>query len=120
MNELMNMKITKEDAVRLHRKMWGWIVDETLLRKIKITKEDFFEAHPWLKMPSQKCYCCQYARQNTPEGERLCNNCPLDWGKYNCVEGNALYDKWRCVRNDNYLEALGLAFEIMHLPEKED
>lgn len=119
MNELMNIEITKEDAVILHRKMWEWIVNETLLQKIKITKDDFFEAHPWLATPFQKCYCCQYAYQNTPEGERLCNNCPLDWGEYNCMKGrNSLYGKW--FLNDNYLEALGLAFEIMHLPEKED
>ena len=36
------MKLTREEAVRLHRQMWRWIRDETLRLKRPVTAREYF------------------------------------------------------------------------------
>ena len=38
------MKLTREQAIMEHRKMWNWIADETLRLKRRVPKDNYFEA----------------------------------------------------------------------------
>ena len=46
------MGLTKSEAIANHRKMWNWIADETMKRKCKVEKWDYFKAHGITDIPS--------------------------------------------------------------------
>ena len=115
------MTLTKQLAIKLHRKLWRWIADETERRKEVVGKHDY----PLFKRKdiSYNCWCCEYA-----EGE--CKNCPIIWNGewyYNdlglripeCEDGE--YGKWseKAMRG-NWKEAAHWARVIAELPERDD
>lgn len=127
------MKLTREQAIAEHRKMWNWIADETLKRKEKVTKCDYLE----IFFPNQNinslCFLCDYSA-NRKKSENVSYNkhykicerfCPLKWGndpKDTCVEtyntlDSGLFEKWCYSRG--YKKAADLARQIAELPEKE-
>lgn len=128
--------LTKQEAIRLHRKMWNWIADETLRRKEKVWKSDYFREMNVDEdcIPLFTCYCCEYGDQKS-KFRRLvnrfvskCTYCPLDW-KYeadtlmctfnlNPVMENegGLFKKWDF--ETDYKKAAELAREIANLEER--
>ena len=48
------MKLTKSEAVRLHRKMWNWIADETEKRKEKGVNAEMFDEGITITTPINK------------------------------------------------------------------
>ena len=78
------MKLTFDEAIENHRKMWNWIADETEKRQKAVTKEEYFKQNK-LKSVFCECYCCQYAFDNSEimrreDKCRDCEICPIDWG----------------------------------------
>lgn len=70
------MKLTREQAIAEHRKMWNWIAEQietfgfTLdihgYKKEYCSINDCYGILNW-------CFMCEYTNDD-------CNICPLDWG----------------------------------------
>lgn len=124
------MKITLKEAVDSFCKQWNWMADETLTRKRKVEKEEYFDTQDIDKRdrPLLCCYLCEYAHGLTKYNPDMvvCSNCPINWGGKigNCCSKDAkddnkgLYEKWD-KSTDDYIEAATLAREIANLPLKE-
>ena len=118
-------ELSKSEAIRLLIKMWNWIADETLRRKKKVYKEDYFREMEISieNRPFNDCYCCEYDKQHLND----CSNCPLDWksevdsfmcqDKYEMDDEKGLFSQWS--REKNYKKAAELAREIANLEERE-
>ncbi len=109
------MKLTREQAIEEHRKMWNWITDETLKRKHCVSKEDYFKEHAeYRKIPRNECWCCEY------DNEHCCKFCPIDWGnEVSCMELVSCYMKWyECLISDDYEQAVEYARIVSELPER--
>jgi hypothetical protein len=137
------MELTREEAIREHRKMWNWIANETKKRGCIVEKYDYFYENVKVKsidlndVPKCHCYLCQYGMdqllsQNFSSWEAYdnrCKYCPLDWGSSNMdshmclsIGGSlGLFDLWDCARRTDNLDAAYLyAKQIAELPEIED
>lgn len=120
----MKELLTKQEAIRLYRIMWLWIADETLRRKKKVYKEDYFREMEISieNRPFNDCYCCEYSEQFSGD----CSNCPLDWkseiddlmcvSKYKDGDFKGLFGKW--FNETDYKKCAELARDIANLPEK--
>ncbi|MFR2774759.1 MAG: hypothetical protein ACLTBR_02895 [Anaerostipes sp.] len=116
-------KLTREEAIELHRKMWNWIADETEKTGRFIQKDDYFLATH--NIPAHFCYCCEYAiQQNNGEFIGRCKYCPLDWrnrlNEYMCQNNvtvrdhQGLYGRWTFEKDIQ--ERSRLARQIANLP----
>ncbi|MFR2774827.1 MAG: hypothetical protein ACLTBR_03240 [Anaerostipes sp.] len=126
-------KLTREQAVSLHRKMWNWIADETERTRTIINKYEYFKAMGITysyDIPDYACYCCEYAiQQNNEEYENRCKCCPLDWGsdcdEYMCLDKkfmgyyDGLFERWNLATSIYDIEeSIELAREIANLRER--
>lgn len=112
------MKLTKEQAIREHRKMWHWIAGETERRQEKVYKEEYFNTFFPAEDIKNGCFCCEYDSQF----RGCCVHCPLEWEPNEenmCCEYfyYSLYLLWACI--NEYHEAAALARQIAELPERE-
>lgn len=112
-------KLSKEEAIRLHREMWEWIAEQEALNDICINYSNRVDLKiEWLQdhgfVPDtimNECFLCEYAyQQSNVDRRKLCRYCPLIWTgsqteHYMCEDGEC---DWR--RSD--------ANEIAHLAEK--
>lgn len=126
------MKLTFDEAIENHRKMWNWIADETEKRKRCIEKLDYFDENN-IEYCHSLCFCCQYAKDNSDvvkegKGKKDCRLCPVDWGtiaeeydKSQCYQHDTLYDS-RCksLSQDDWQSAAKYAREIANLPSREE
>ena len=136
------MRLTREQAIAEHRKMWLWIsrqimkdyVASRMIKTIYSYKCDYLNkvcADEWVKC---KCFCCQYTIQH---GINCRKDCPLYWndkhtaltcddfiehGYYNVitdivpysVEGHAF------ITLEEAKRAARMAYKIAMLDEKKD
>ena len=122
-------KLTKQEAIENHRKMWNWIADETERQTMIVGQGRYFDTFGIEDVPESACYCCEYNRQCSEELENQyrCDFCPVDWGEnrstcsnlYNeqgRLVGDGLFEHWRCTTD--WSEAAELAREIANLPER--
>lgn len=126
------MKLTFNEAIENHRKMWNWIADETDRKKGIVSKEDYFKKNNIEKCYCY-CYCCEYAKENNNivdergKIEKDCRICPIDWGieaefhrSTQCSEYNTLYDLWRkAVDLWEWKTAAIYASQIANLPVRQ-
>ena len=122
-------KLSKEDAIRLHRALWKWIADESERRKTAILK---FESPLVIKFqPRNNCFLCEYAFLVSGRNCVDCTKCPLEWGTEEltigimgrlicqCEDGESKYISWiNAVVCDDWEEAARLALDIENLPER--
>lgn len=111
------MKLTKQQAIEGHRKMWNWIADEIERRKrvciiIDLKMQYCGDNDLALK---NGCFCCEYN-----DRDYQCVKCPLDWGKgkHCATDKHSLYT--RVVHADTWQEQADLARQIANLPERKD
>lgn len=124
-------ELSKEEAIRMHCKMWNWIADETKKQRVIIDKSEYFEAHgiPESERPLHYCYCCEYVYQETgevPDADRKtaeelpegCTDiCPIDWGaNVDCMTDGSAFMQW-CDTIEPEARAK-LARIIAELPER--
>lgn len=102
------MRLTKEQAITEHRKMWNWIVTELLEHTIEQLCDEYLdldhvkqrylqETHGYENKDRiyKHCYCCEYAKQiaGTPYGR--CMYCPVDFPGdkvlYRCQVKSGIY-----------------------------
>ena len=107
------MKLTREQAISEHRKMWNWIADMTEKLKRRVEKEEYFRGIGFLDIPYMKCYCCEFERYNP----NCCDeHCIIDWGEgIGCAD--SYYKKW--IFTDYWQEAALFAKIIADLPERD-
>lgn len=119
-------KLTKQEAVGMHRHMWNWIADETERTGEFIDKFDYFDAMNISDgdRPDSLCYCCEYTmRQNGGEYVGRCRYCPLDWGskcdEFMCSQEEKAYDEKglfaRWATTNSIEESIELARKIANL-----
>lgn len=126
------MNLTREEAIRQHRKMWHWIADKLKSEEVMthpfITgyKKEYVETYfPGMEIQAN-CFLCEYSEnQLKTEDEYKCDYCPLKWGeleKDDCMavgEGGTeqgLYGKSLLTSDSACLYYLSK--QIAELPEK--
>ena len=127
------IKLTREEAVAWHRKMWNEIADRLERQSttsISDMKSEFTSKHGfWIR---HNCFLCQYASDQAELDGNIwmCNYCPLTWGNestiysYNCenglggayIPGSWLYCK-HLANKGSYKEAAEEARKIANLPD---
>ena len=121
------MKLTREEAIANHRKMWNWIADETERLERVVLKPEYFKEHniSHNDFPVHFCYCCDFDSQSL--SLPLCSACPINWGVDTeikaCCNKKSSYKKWVTVvkhYSDDWKSAAKLAREIANLPERGD
>lgn len=125
--------------LRLHRKLWNWIADETERTHKCVDKWGAFEHFGWNCIDGT-CWCCKYVgwkRKYQPSKTGCENLCPIEWPDYDgCIWNPAspyhklgvaenLYDTYAsdAYRNpqkaEKYLnDYIKYAREIANLPER--
>jgi hypothetical protein len=95
------MKLTKEQAIAEHRKMWLWISRHIMkdylanktVREIYFYKCDYLNKVYPNEMITNKCFCCDYVEQS---GIDCYKDCPLYWNnkhtEYTCSEHFGYYN----------------------------
>lgn len=126
--------LTKEQAVKEHRKMWNWIADETEKRKQTINKYDYAHKMGLDLMPGYElfqqnhlCFCCVYDKLNAEQSDfhfwHNCSHCPIDWqvksknGNYMCEKEQSPLHHYNTAHPDYVLTAK-YARQIANLPER--
>ena len=70
-----NIKLTKQQAIEGHRKMWNWIADEIERQKseccIPLLKQCYCYKNKLTLI--EDCFCCEYNNHYIK-----CQKCPLD------------------------------------------
>lgn len=108
--------MSKKEAVENYRKMWRWIAEETLSRKTKIHKKDYFEHFKIASIPFRMCYLCDYVNKLNIKFFK-CRKCPVNWGKRKtCYADDSLYYKW--YKTYHYELCAKYAKEMSELEEK--
>jgi hypothetical protein len=81
-------KMTKEQAMKEHRKLWEWIAFKTLREERKVRKHEYFQ-EKGLKRITNDCFVCEYT---VVDGCIYCSDCPVDWNGRFC--STYLYTNW--------------------------
>ena len=73
------MKLTKQQAIEGHRKMWNWIADKIEREKRRFYIYDLKEIYCRENnlLLRHNCFCCEYSGDD----DRGCEKCPVDWEK---------------------------------------
>lgn len=128
------LSLTKEEAIRQHRKMWNWIANKLKSEETKshlfITgyKKEYAETYfPGMEIQAN-CFLCEYSEnQLKTEDEYKCYYCPLKWGELendDCMAvcdgglGQGLYEKALLTSDSNYLYYLSK--QIAELPVRKE
>lgn len=116
------MKLTREEALKLHRQMWSDMQKELgncpsceqrnrfKHRWCRKNEREHFKNYWYLDhtpgaMPRCDCYLCEYTKQIDADD---CNSgCPIDWGGSDCMHG----------KTDFRYSPIS---EILALPEREE
>ena len=81
------MKLTKQQAIEEHRKMWNWIADQYAKYEGRLVnnsdgqltgvrlKAKYFAINN-LPIIDNACFCCEYDADS-------CEGCPVQWTDYN-------------------------------------
>ena len=135
------MQLTKEQAIKEHRKMWNWIADQyeqhtDLIEKYKnVDSLKHYYVNKYF--PDEdiecNCFCCEYDNQYRELDILLndCYHCPLKWGSdrdvdmclYKNSEEYNLYGVLHEMQYEDYLSfdfvlCADLARQIANLPER--
>ena len=134
------MKLTREQAIAEHRKMWLWISrqimkDYVANRKVMTIysyKCDYLNWNFPNEKVNSKCFCCEYAIQH---GKSLCEDCLLYWndkctelvcneyfGYYNIITNitkKPYSERYDFVTLEEAKRMSRIAYKIAMLPVKE-
>lgn len=135
------MKLTREQAIAEHRKMWLWISRQIMkdyvanekVRTIYSYKCDYLNYNFPNETIKSKCFCCEYLIQQV---ESCCEDCLLYWNDRNtiftCFESFGYYDVIINIIKESFIgegyafitleeakRASIMAYKIAMLDEKE-
>lgn len=108
----MEIKLTKKEAVKLHRELWGWLAENPMKKK-----EDWPEMDKYKPLFCE-CFPCQYIRK---QQEKECDECLFIWPDPTKHTDDALcqyslFGKWTAATKPE--ERSKYAALIRDLPEK--
>ena len=107
------MDLTREQALKLHREMWGDMQKELGNRPSQEERTEFKISWCSAHFPTQNidahCFLCEYIAQNGFD----CNNCPIDWSK-----GRVGYPNTCLTWNSDSDYRFAPISEILELPER--
>jgi len=111
------MELTREEAIRLHRELWGWLAENPIKNKSAWPEWNKYVCFGKMgnETPNSLCFGCEYVLQQTKFKKRDCQLCPLDWPNENC-KGNGLWGQWDNATAPE--KRSRLAAIIRDLPEK--
>ena len=135
---MKDLDLTKERAIKEHRKMWNWIADQLENGRsmtIGTLKEVYCDENEFDIL--NNCFCCEF---DAKQSLYCCENCPILWGTenivhdYYCETGMTDYKTetyfgeetglWMLAENltleHRYKEAAEIARQIANLPERQD
>lgn len=139
------MKLTREQAIAEHRKMWLWIsrqimkdyVANRMVKTIYSYKRDYLNKVCPGERIQAKCFCCEYIKQVGDYCDTSCRiHCPLYWndkhtaltcddfvehGYYNVITDIIQYsvEGYVFVTLEEAKRAARIAYKIAMLDEKE-
>ena len=114
------MKLTKKEAIKRHRELWGWLAENPMKDKLDWPGWERYDA------PLNGCFLCEYAlksKKNDSNRLNICDYCPVEFKETNdyprgtfgyCLGG--LFIRWLWTTNPK--ERSRLASLIRDLPEK--
>ena len=117
----MNRKLTREEAIRLHREMWQDMQAELgdtphYVERVNFKKK-WVEDHFPNERVNSNCFLCEYAQSVVADSFTRCRSCPIVWNSYlfpNCQKGT-----WR-VEGANVVDYRYSPISvILALPERE-
>lgn len=119
------MKLTKEEAIKRHRELWGWLAENPMKEKTDWPGWDWPGWESYENINSS-CFLCEYAfesQKNDFNGLSICDYCPVEFKETNgypkgtvgyCLGG--LFSRWdRAIEPK---ERSRIASLIRDLPEK--
>lgn len=110
------MKLTKQQAIEGHRKMWNWIADRIERKKRRVYISDLKKIYCRENnlLLRHSCFCCEYSDDDDCD----CEKCPVDWIKTkHCNDGEkSLYKLVLCAYT--WRNQAELARQIANLPER--
>lgn len=90
------MELTREQAIKEHRKMWHWLAENP-----DMDKDDYLELNDF-EYVENECFLCEYSRQNS--NHYCLEDCLCDWGETNECTGSSkrmgLYELYIDLKND--------------------
>jgi len=104
------MELTKDEAIRLHREMWGWLAENP--EKMKCDWPRWKENGGDIEYVCAYCFACELSPG--------CDNCILVWPCGYCANiksSDGLYGRWYFA---DISEKARLAEQIRDLPVRED
>ena len=95
------MKLTREEALRLHRQMWTdmqmALGDNPLFKERALYKEQWCKEHFPDERIESDCFLCEYAIKYADDGTDYCDFCPIMWDNdYNmdwCIGEGVTYER---------------------------
>ena len=130
------MKLTREQAIAEHRKMWNWIAEETEKRKEIVRKREYMAIFFTFDEVFSHCFCCDYAANEYENKcsvffKSYCDYCPIDWdskakelmccNKEYVDDDRGLFRLWDDIyADDDYEIAAKLARQIAEMPERKE
>lgn len=118
----MNRKLTREEAIMLHREMWADMqanlgdnpdyVERVAFKK-KWIKEHFPNEHV-----NSNCFLCEYAQSIVGDSFARCRACPIAWNSYLLPE--CRLGDWQVARGAIVVDyRFSPISVILALPERE-
>jgi len=121
------MKLTKEEAIKRHRELWGWLAENPMKDKSDWPGWDWPGWESYENINSS-CFLCEYAfesKKNDFNGLSICDYCPVEFKETNgypkgtvgyCLGG--LFSRWDQAIEPK--ERSRIASLIRDLPEKKE
>jgi len=109
----------RNTAIRLHKKLWGWLADNPTLDKFDWPEWSYNGGR--IKAIDFDCFACEECKNE--EGFLDCEYCMIDWnngktdGAYRCEDEDSIYDLW--IQADNSKDRSKYAKIIQNLPIKD-
>lgn len=117
MKDGTEVELTKDEAARLHRELWGWLAENPSMEKADWPGWDEFDRNQ-IRLENY-CFACMA----TDGG---CNGCLLIWPGGDCCDAkepndsDGLFMKWECYDEDLLEGRAELARQIRDLPVREE
>ncbi len=109
------MKLTREEALKLHRQMWSDMQRDLGDKPENIDriryKEQWCHKHFPIEHITNNCFLCEYVAVNDGFS---CMRCPIKWSNESKADSSYCY----CIIDNYYYKAP--ISEILELPERED
>lgn len=109
------MKLTKEEAIKLHIEMWTAMKEALGDHADSMSRRRF--KSEWCKthFPDENivadCFLCEYVERNFDDDDNGCEHCPVDWGSNE-------YGSFDCTTGKNH-HLIAPISQILALPIRE-